>query len=444
MAARNHFKGKRIAMVGLGSHGEMLEDAKYLIKSGALLSVYDLRSEARLKSNIVFLRSLGLANYVCSGIPPDDLLDMDLIILSHDYPRDSTFLDKVREKGIPIEYPETLFFKLAPPITIVGVIGLYGKSTVMSILSPMLDMISTSLEDRTNESQGFFVSDPETDNGILCHLKSMKNGDILLLRMTILLMQELHEVRMSPQVAVFTTMPTKNEYKDSPFETLEFQTYNNFIIASDEIIDATRSFNAKPRAKMLRTKANIIPAEWDFQGRPHDRMWAALALQTARLFKVSDDDAQRILENWKPLKGRIEFIKKLRGNVEFYNDTGSVSPNATIRALTTLSENRNIVLVIGGAKSTHDYSELYKVIPQYAHTLIVLPGSGTIHERRKIHSLVNIEVFSAPSIEEAVRVAKERAHSGDRIVFSPAFPPGGMDASRKERGERFVRAVRGL
>ena len=68
MASRDYFKAKRIAVVGLGPRGEMVTDVKFLIKAGALVAVYDLRSEARLKSHLVFLRSIGLANYVCGSI----------------------------------------------------------------------------------------------------------------------------------------------------------------------------------------------------------------------------------------------------------------------------------------------------------------------------------------------------------------------------------------
>ena len=64
MASRDYFKGKMVAVIGLGLHGEMMEDVKYLIKAGALVAIYDLRSEARLKNYLVFLRSIGLANYV--------------------------------------------------------------------------------------------------------------------------------------------------------------------------------------------------------------------------------------------------------------------------------------------------------------------------------------------------------------------------------------------
>ena len=99
MAQRDYFKGKRIAVIGLGMHGEMVEDVRFLIKAGAWVSIYDLKGEARLKNHLVFLRSEGLANYVCGSIPGEDLLDMDLIILSHEYPRDSSFLKEVYENN---------------------------------------------------------------------------------------------------------------------------------------------------------------------------------------------------------------------------------------------------------------------------------------------------------------------------------------------------------
>ena len=177
--------------------------------------------------------------------------------------------------------------------------------------------------------------------------------------------------------------------------------------------------------------------------RSHDCENAALALQAARLFKVSDDAARKILKDWKPLKGHLEPVKKVK-NVEFYNDTASVSPDSTIAGIRSLSDNRNLVLIMGGADAGRDYRELYGVLPQCAHTVVLLPGSGTMKERKVLQTLDHVEMLSAPSVEEAVRLARDHARSGDRVLFSPAFAAAGFDASRKERGERFVRAVRGL
>ena len=439
MASRDYFSGKRVALVGLGPHGEMVTDAKYLIKSGALLSVYDLKSEARLKSHLVFLRSIGLANYVCSSIPAEDLLDMDLIILSHEYPRESSFLKLAQEKGIPIEYPETLFFRLSPPITLIGIMGNCGKATVFSMLSPMLERVSEK-----NEQEQFFAMDPESANGILAHLKKIKSGDIVLLRVIEPMMKELSKMGISPHVSVFTSIPDKNAYNEHPFEIIERQTYNNYIIGSDQVIDATYKFDFRPKAKMLRTKATIVPAGWGFTGNGlHDLDNASLALETARLFKVDDEVASDILTSWKPLKGRLEFVKKVK-NIEYYNDSASISPIATLTGMVSISENRNIVVIIGGADASHDYRELFIAVPQYAHTIISVPGSGTVKERYHIRNMEHVEVCDVPSIEEAVRLSLEKSRKGDRVLFSPAFDAIGVDASRKERGERFVKAVRAL
>ena len=81
---------------------------------------------------------------------------------------------------------------------------------------------------------------------------------------------------------------------------------------------------------------------------------------------------------------------------------------------------------------------------QYAHTVIVIPGSGTLRERKALLQIDHTDMHSAPSIEEAVRLALDHANKGDRVLFSPAFDAYGIDSSRLERGDRFVRTVRAL
>ncbi len=443
MIHRDFFQGKRVAVVGLGPHGEMVTDVKHMIKSGAIVSVYDIKSEARLKNHLIFLRSLGLANYVCGNVPPDDLLDMDLIVLSHEYPRSSSFLKLAKEANVSIEYPETLFFRLAPPVTVIGVMGEFGKSTVISMLEPMLKRVSSQEDD-----QSFFTIDPETSNGVIAHLKRLKKGDLILIRVTSELMKELTMIRISPHVAVFTTVPGKFSYEKWPFEILSFQTYNNFIIAFNEVIDVARQYKELPRSKMLRTNVNLVPADLGFRlVGAHDKEDAALAIQAAKLFKVEDDDIVHILREWKPLRGRLEFVKKCKG-LDFYNDTASIRPSSTIAAMKALPFKagdacKSVVLILGGAISGDDYRQLVASIPEFVHAVILLPGSGTMHERVLFNNMDNVEIFSAPSIEEAVRLSVEKGKKGDRVLFSPGFEPGG-DVSRKERGERFVRAIRAL
>ncbi len=438
MLSRDHFKNKRIAIVGIGDRGEMIADIKFLLKAGALVSVYDMRSESRLKKDIDFLRDAGLASYVCGSVPADDLLDMDLIILSHEYPRNSSFLAAAEKAGKIIEYPETYFFKQSPPITLIGIMGMCGKSTVMSMLTPLLEKVFV------DEDQKLFIIDFDNADGVMSSLKKIRSNDVVLARIDGPMTSELYDIRISPHIAVFTTDLSKDAYRDSPFEILTYQTYNNFVVASDEVIDKTHKFGFQPKAKMLRTKPNIIPDTWDFAGKGlHDRDNAALAIQVAKLFKLDEEIIQSVLESWKPLKGRLELVKKVKG-VDFYNDTASISPASTQAGLLSLSGNRNIILIMGGADVGQDYRSLFSSLPQYIHTLIVVPGSGTLKERLALRSIDQIEVKSASSIEEAVTMALESARKGDRVLYSPGFGSMGIDRTVKERGDRFIKAVREL
>ena len=131
-------------------------------------------------------------------------------------------------------------------------------------------------------------------------------------------------------------------------------------------------------------------------------------------------------------------------NVDFYNDTASISPFSTETAIKTIGDGRNIVLIFGGAKGKGDYTSLYNSFSKNVHTVILLSGSGTLKERLVISKLHDVQICSALSIDEAVHMALENAKKGDKVLFSPGFDAIGIDGSRKERGERFVKAVRGI
>lgn len=429
---KDFFKNKKIAVIGLGPHGEMIADIKFLLKNKAEISLFDTRSEIRVKKYLYDLSIGGLNKYSFGKIKEDDLLGFDIILTAYDVSRHSSFLKKAIESGIQIEYPETMFLKLIPPITIIGVMGVYGKSTVSQLIYGMLKKSFAEYDD-----QGLFFIDPESTNGALTHLKKIKKGDVLLLRIPEYLISYLYEMRMSPQVSVITSPVS--------FELLEFQTYNNFIVATDEVIDSIKEKpNLISKAKMLRVRPTHIPEDWIADRKNiHNIINSALALQTSELFKVDKSIAREIIMNFSGLKGHIELVKKIN-NIEFYNDSASISPQAILAALRYLSQGKNIVLIFGGAYTGYDYSELISNLSEYVSTIIVLPGSGTIGLRKKMDDLKNINIFHALDIDQAVKIAKENAKKGDKVLFSPGFNAIGVYISRKDRGEGFIKAVRNL
>jgi UDP-N-acetylmuramoylalanine--D-glutamate ligase len=429
---KEFFNKKRVAVIGLGPHGEMLPDIKFLVRNKAMVSLFETRSQSRLKNYSRDLADIGLVASKFGKINPDDLLDFDLILLSPEISRNSFFLKKATDAEKQIEYPETLFFKLSPQITLVGVMGMYGKTAVSNMIYSVLKKSFVDIKD-----QGLFYIDPDSANGALTHLKKIKSGDVVLVRIIDQLLPYYYKINISPHVAVITSI--------TDFDILSYQTYNNFIIASDEVMDAIRLHKNLPqKAKMIRTRASAIPADWNVPVRSnHDKENLSLVLQTSELFKVNPEVVKDTFQQHVGLKGSVEFIKKVDGK-EFYNDANSIHPHSTISAIKTISKNKDTVLIIGGAYTGHDYTDLVKILADYVNTVILLPGSGTLGIRSNIELLEGIRVIQALNIEEAVIEAYNHAGKGDKVLFSPGFDAVGVDISRKERGEKFVKAVRGL
>lgn len=416
MNYKNFFKDRKVAVVGLGRHGEMVADVKFLLKSGTQVSLHDIRSEARLAGHLKPLIDSGFTNFTLGKTPGEELLSAELIILSPEISKKSLFLKKATEAGIPIEYPEIFFLKSAPSITLVGIMGECGKSTVAHMLYSILKQSFAEYD-----GQGLFFIDPDLPHGALTHFKKIKAGDVVLARIPEQMMKEYYGAHVSPHVAVITT-PTKS------YSILEHQTYNNFIVAPNSVVDAIKaSPHPTSKAKILRT-------------RPEN---SALALQAAELFKVNAEMAQKVLQSFNGLKAHQELVKKIH-DVEFYNDSASVTPLATLAALRTLSFNKNIVLILGGAYTGYDYDTLIREIPTYASTVILLPGTGSLGIRTALSELFDIKFLFSPTLEDAVVLAKSQAKKGDRVLFSPGFDAVGIHLSRKERGEKFVKAVRSL
>jgi UDP-N-acetylmuramoylalanine-D-glutamate ligase len=415
---KTFFKGKRIVVVGLGPHGEMVTDIKFLLKAGAQVAFFDMRSEARLRGYVDDLRDAGPISFTFGKVNSEELQAAELIILSPEISRKSHFLRGITD--IQIEYPETLFLKLAIPFTLVGIMGEVGKSTVAHMLYSALKQSFSEYDD-----QGLFFVDPDSSHGALTHLKKLKNGDVVLVRITPEMMAEYINARVSPHVAVITSLPDSIK---KILKLVEFQTYNNYIVAPDTVIDILKSQPAfHSKAKVLRTRNTN----------------AALVAQAAELFKVDPEVVKKVVESFSGLKGHQELIKKI-GGVEFYNDAASVSPTSTLFALQNLSQNKNIVLILGGAYTGANHSELVRYLPDHVHTVILLPGSGSLGIRPDIENIEGVKFFQVPTLEDAVQIAKTEAKKGDRVLFSPAFEAIGVHVSRKERGEKFVKAVRGL
>jgi UDP-N-acetylmuramoylalanine-D-glutamate ligase len=425
----------------------MRRDVKFLLKQGVAVTVYDMRGLPALRPIINDLKAVGLKEFCLGDVPGETLINHDLIILSPELPRSAEFLKEARNRNIQIEYPDILAQKLAPAVTIVGVMGSCGKKAIISML---FESVKQSFQATGLPTP--FIIDCEYSGGSLSILSKIKKDGMIIVRMPDRSLAEYARARLSPSVAVIAVAPSAPDPFSALSKTLAYQTYNSFIITTDEIADMIHnSDESHNKAKIIRTRGSRVPAGWSISWRgDHEREDTALVLEAASLFKIDERFVRSAASDYTEKKspGSITLVKKIKG-VSFYDDSSSVCPEATLAALRAFSTDSTdptsaTVLIMGGAETDANYSSLIKKIPQYAKVLVLVPGSGTIGLRKQLVVMEGIKCISAPSIEAAVKLARAETKPGDRILYSPAFEAAGIDRSRIERGERYVRSVRGL
>ena len=125
----------------------------------------------------------------------------------------------------------------------------------------------------------------------------------------------------------------------------------------------------------------------------------------------------------------------MRG-VKIYNDNNSTTPDATTAALRAFGEQKNVVLIMGGADKGLDMSALAEEIPKHCKKVILLAGTGTDSILDQLP-----EASTVGRLSEAVTEAMSSATPGDTILFSPAFASFGLFTNEYDRNDQFVALV---
>ena len=138
-------------------------------------------------------------------------------------------------------------------------------------------------------------------------------------------------------------------------------------------------------------------------------------------------------------KHRQEFIGTWKG-IEFINDSKAVNVDLTWYSLERLEG--TAVWIVGGLQQGHDYSMLNELVKDKVRGIVCL-GRENSRVFKTFMSSVDV-IVGASSAEEAVKAAATLAQPGDKVILSPACPSHDLFESYKDRGDRFVQAVRQL
>ena len=168
---------------------------------------------------------------------------------------------------------------------------------------------------------------------------------------------------------------------------------------------------------------------------PHDITNAlAAAAISIESGLVEPSHVARALSEFDNAPHRIEYVETIDG-VQWFNDSKATSPHASAVAIKSF---QNIVLIAGGRNKGLDLHELANQ-PQRVKAVVAI-GDDALEIEKAFDGICR--VVRGGSMQEAVRLARTLAVSGDVVLLSPACTSYDWYNNYMERGEDFMQCVR--
>ena len=433
--------------MGLGLLGGALNDAIFLADCGAILTITDLKSEQELAPSLKKLKKYKNIKYVLGRHDLADFQTADFIIQPGNVPVNSPYLLEAQKNNIPIYESESLLMEKAKEVKVIGITGTRGKTTTTYLIYEILKSFFGKKVHLGGNVKG---------KSTLALLKIIKPGDLVVLELDSWCLHGFGDIKASPQISVFTNlMPdhlnfylkgskdlveAEQKYFNDKANIYLNQNEDDYLICGEKI--STRIGKTKSH-KIIALK-NIVPKGWKLKVKgEHNLENIACAIKACEVLNVPINKIRKGVENFKGVEGRQEFLREYKG-IKIYNDTTATTPEATIMALRALGDkNKKLVLLMGGADKNIDMSGLIKEIPKYCKGVVILSGTGTEKLIKDFPNEIK-GMIEVNNLSGAVKIALGLCQKGDTLVLSPAFASFGMFKNEFDRGDQFVKIIKGL
>ena len=445
-------KDKSVSVIGIGVSNTPL--IRLLAENGVKVTAFDKKSREQLGALASDLENLG----VKLTLGPDYLSEVtgDIIFRTPGLRPDVPALLKARERGAVITSEMEVFLSLCPCMTI-GVTGSDGKTTTTTIISELLKKsgrrvftggnIGTPLLDRTDEMTASDVCVLELSSFQL--LTMNKSTDISVL------------TNLAPNhLDVHKDMDEYIRAKENIFVhggegSLLAANMDNDIafLCSRKAPGGLRYFSRRyKRAFAFCDQKGGIFLNGSFLMNAGDirlpgvhNIENYMAAFCALYGLVSPEDMVQVAKEFGGVEHRLELVRTLNG-VKYYNDSIGTSPSRTIAGLNSFD--RKVILIAGGYDKHIPFEPLGPAVLEHVKALYLCGAT----EEKIYQAVVNTEGYSSerlpiyfyPDYPSMLRDIKERAESGDIVLFSPACAAFDRFPNFMKRGEYFKELVMGL
>ncbi len=454
------YKGKKVLIVGFGLSGVAV--AKFMAKQGAKITVTDTKQKNELQDSINACGDIKI-EWELGKHNNKTFHAAELIVVSPGVPPTLDCLKEAREKMIPI-ISEIELAAQALKEPLLTVTGTNGKTTVTTLVGEMFKADERPIYVGGNIGKPLldYITDGGKADYVVAELSSFQ--------------LDITE-NLTPALAIFTNIEQDHldrygemaNYVESKKKLLKFCDRNSFVVLNYD--DPTlQKFGEDTTAKVLWfTKKNPMEVAGAFaenftgcyyisgkkqvvariNGKEevydlaqfrlfgeHNRENLMAAICAARAMGVKSSAIQSVINTFRGVAHRLEFVRKKDG-VFFFNDSKGTNVMSVKRSLEAFASNP-IILIAGGKDKNMDFAPLVEPVRKKCKILILV-GEAKEKINRAIGDFA--ETYLVGTFEEAVLLAYQKSRSGDIILLSPGCSSYDMFRNYEERGDYFKKLV---
>lgn len=426
--------GKKVAVVGLGVTGQSC--VRFLQSQNALVTGFDTRLHLSLELGIpVFLGDLA----------EDVLSQFDLVLISPGLSTTMPAIQFAKAKGIEVIGDIELFARFNKS-TLVGVTGSNGKSTVVSMLHDIFTKAGKRCAVGGNIGTPVLqLLDSELDIVVL-ELSSFQLETINQLPLKVAAVLNISEDHMDRYDSLADYAAAKARiYHDADIcianqedeltqcDEKEF----DYLLTTSER-DSGFGLSSNPASITYDGEVYLQSGEMQVSGI-HNLFNAQAAALIAKVTGIDDRYIKSALSDYQGLPHRCQKVARIN-KVDWINDSKATNVGATIAAISGLkpSLSGKLILLAGGDSKNADLAPLTPYMENDVEHLIVFGKDANKLAALKTSAKV------VETMQQAVEVAANLAHSNDTVLLSPACASLDMFKNFEHRGQVFQASVEGL
>jgi UDP-N-acetylmuramoylalanine--D-glutamate ligase len=349
----------------------------------------------------------------------------------------------------------------------VGVTGTFGKGTVTTILSGMLERggLPHAVGGNIGTPMLDLLADPDLPPLALLELSSFQLSDLSAPKG----LSTISASAFSPRVAVCGRVTIEHldwhrdqvEYWSAKAHLCEEQTESDHSVylcadpgslfvglagsavshpvgPGGELDPGTDELRGADGEVLLSRSRMKVPGAFQIAN-------AALAWGAARILGVDDDSCREAAESFEGLPHRIQFAGEHEG-IRYYDDSYATRPEAALAAVEAL-RGAPLALILGGSDKGIDFSELasgLRASPHLVHVSLIGATAARLRQALTADGAPPFVLEDQSHLPEAFEACRRAVGAGGAVLLSPACASFGLFRNYKERGEAFLKLARAL